>query len=375
MSGQGSSTNDTPATSQGIASSIDIPGQSNEDSSAIAQELAKLQARIKALEEEARTGNRKRAREDKHLFSQSDPSSSYQDSSIRSTIEQDSSDSSEFTYPARKRSRYSHTRGIKVTPSYTLRTSSSLREWGDWKRDVERLFEGDPYTYQTGSQKILKALDYLDASLKSLWYTYCEQKKGVRKWPVFVTWTRNNVQNGQNATATLYKQLNSAKQLPNQSPAQFNAYLSAIERDLLYQDERASAMTFYSKLTRELERQFQTSDIAIPETRTQCVAVAQRIWEGLYRTEREKEPYRNPRPSASSYEQPSTGSKYPRPDSKRDRTDRYRTGHRREERYSSAKPREGQPSVICYNCQEPGHYSTSCPKKKENKERRSEAKI
>ena len=185
MSGQGSSTNDTPATSQGIASSIDIPGQSNEDSSAIAQELAKLQARIKALEEEARTGNRKRAREDKHLFSQSEPLSSYQDSSIRSTIELDSSDSSEFTYPARKRSRY--TRGIKVTFSYTLKTSLSLREWGDWKRDVERLFEGDPYTYQTGSQKILKALDYLDASLKSLWYTYYEQKEGVRKWPVFVT--------------------------------------------------------------------------------------------------------------------------------------------------------------------------------------------
>ena len=36
-------------------------------------------------------------------------------------------------------------------------------------------------------------------------------------------------------------------------------------------------MAFYSKLTRELKRQFQTADIAIPETRAECVAVAQRV--------------------------------------------------------------------------------------------------
>ena len=356
MSGQDSSTNNTPATSQGIASIIDIQGQSTENSSAMSQELAELRARVKALEGMARIGNRKRAREDKHLLSQPEPLSSYQTSSIRSTVEQDSSDSSEINYSARKRSRYSYTRGIKVTPSYTLKTSSSLREWGDWKRDVERLFEGDPQTYQAGSQKILKALDYLDGSLKSLWYTYCEQKGGIRKWPVFVSWTRNNVQGGQNATATLYEQWHAARQRPDQSPFQFNNYLSAIERDLPPQDNEASAMNFYSKLSRELKTQFKTSDKTIPNTRTQCVATAQRIWEGMY-------------------EHQNTGSKYPRPDSRRDRTDRYHMSHRQEERHSSAKPRENQPSVTCYNCQEQGHYSTSCPKKKEHKERRSEAKI
>ena len=115
-------------------------------------------------------------------------------------------------------------------------------------------------------------------------------------------------------------------------------------------------MNFYSKLSRELKTQFKTSDKTIPNTRTQCVATAQRIWEGMY-------------------EHQNTGSKHPRPDSRRDRTDRYHMSHRREERHSSAKPRENQPSVTCYNCQEQGHYSTSCPKKKENKERRSEAKI
>ena len=41
-------------------------------------------------------------------------------------------------------------------------------------------------------------------------------------------------------------------------------------------------MAFYSKLTKELKRQFKTVDIPIPETRAKCVAVAQCIWEGLH---------------------------------------------------------------------------------------------
>ena len=72
----------------------------------------------------------------------------------------------------------------------------------------------------------------MDASLKTLWYTYNDQRKEVRKWSTFVKWTRNNIQNGQNATTTLYEQFEAAKQLLDKSPIQFNAYLSAIKRDL-----------------------------------------------------------------------------------------------------------------------------------------------
>ena len=161
-----------------------------------------------------------------------------------------------------------------MVPSYTLRISSSLREWGDWKRDIERVFEGDPDLYYKGSQKILKALDYLDPGLKSLWYTHSDQKGGVRKWSIFVNWTRDNVQNGQNATATLYDQWTAARQLPDRSPMQFNAYLAAIERDLPQRNEADSAMMYYSKLNKELKRQFKTSDIPIPDTRAKCVAIA-----------------------------------------------------------------------------------------------------
>ena len=72
----------------------------------------------------------------------------------------------------------------------------------------------------------------------------------------------------------MYEQLNTARQLSNQSPIQFNAYLLAIERDLPQQDDKALAIMFYSKLMKELKKQFKTSNIPIPETRAKCMAVA-----------------------------------------------------------------------------------------------------
>jgi hypothetical protein len=92
------------------------------------------------------------------------------------------------------------------------------------------------------------------------------------------------------------------------------------------------------------------------------------------------DPRRDTRPSTSLHEHErkheSTSSKYPRPDARRDRKDRYRTSHRREEQYRSSEvPKKSSSDIICYICQEPGHYATNCPRRKEHKERRSEAKI
>jgi hypothetical protein len=290
-------------------------------------------------------------------------------------VESDNSDSSSSTtYHRHKRPRF--TKGIKVTPSYTLKTSSSLRKWGNWKKDIERVFEGDPYTYRTGTQKILKALDYLDSNLKSLWYTFSNQNSNARKWSTFLDWTRNNIQNGQNATATLYEQLNAAKQLSNKSPVEFNAYLSAIERDLPQQDEKASAMTFYSKLTGELKKQFRTSDIAIPETRAQCVAVAQRVWEGLYSDEGKKssQNYKsseNAKNYRNSTDSTNSSSKYPRIDSKRDRKDRYHLNHcnKDDRNKEKSRPTTEKEPVICFRCGKPDHYAPTCPERKDSEKK------
>ena len=64
-------------------------------------------------------------------------------------------------------------------------------------------------------------------------------------------------------------------------------------------------MIFYLKLTKELKRQFKTSDILIPDTRAKYIAIAQQVWEGLYR----------PGKKRSSKDSTTSGSKHPHIDS------------------------------------------------------------
>src|SRR6266496_4935540 len=152
--------------------------------------MAQMEDRLRALESRKRQRPTEDSDDDEYLGRQQhdqtgESPTNHQrtlsrHSTIQPSIELEDSESSSSGTLTHRRKRQRYRRGIKVTPSYTLKTSSSLREWGDWKRDIERVFEGDPDMYRKGAQKILKALDYLEPSLKSLWYTYSEQKKGIR---------------------------------------------------------------------------------------------------------------------------------------------------------------------------------------------------
>ena len=115
-------------------------------------------------------------------------------------------------------------------------------------------------------------------------------------------------------------------------------------------------MTFYSKLSKELKRQFKTSDIPIPDTRAKCVAVAQRVWEGLYGPSEK-------RSSKDQITRPSSGSNYPRPNSGRDRRDQYHLDHRSRDDRNKEKPRNDirKERPVCFSCNKPGHYATTCP--------------
>lgn len=326
----------------------------------------------------------------------SDPSSSSSSDPSSSDSDPDSTNSERPHRRSQRRRKKNRSKGIKVSPSYTLRIDSSLREWGDWKQDVERVFQGDPNSYRRGNKRILKALDYVDKSLKTLWFTYCDQKEEhqTKRWETFLEWTKNNIQNGQSATASLYERYESAKQKPAQTPLEFNAYLASLERDLPRKDEASSALAFYSKLTNELKNQFKTSDIKIPESRSECVSTAQRVWEGLhgkdlrFKNRNTRDPrstndkdfkhHRN-RSSASHYDHQGRSNSRHRHESRRDRKDRYHLNHRRDDDRNKGKERSreaggsnkrGTDQILCYNCNKPGHLQYECPEPKKSKDDR-----
>ena len=114
-------------------------------------------------------------------------------------------------------------------------------------------------------------------------------------------------------------------------------------------------MTFYSKLTKELKKQFKTSDIPILETRAKCVVVAQCIQDGLHGLEERK--------SSKSYKslglREKDDPKYPYNDSKRNRKDHYYLGHRQKDDWNKEKSTPKN-EVIYFKCNKPSHYATSC---------------
>lgn len=120
---------------------------------------------------------------------------------------------------------------------------------------------------------------------------------------------------------------------------------------------------FYSKLTRELKKQFKTSNIPIPNTRAQCVAIAQRIQESLYRSDKKR--------GVTDKSNPATGTKYPCISSERDRKDRYYRDHRLRDDQNQDRPRNKPTTIklekelVYYRCYKLGHYATTYLDRKE----------
>ncbi len=122
-------------------------------------------------------------------------------------------------------------------------------------------------------------------------------------------------------------------------------------------------MMFYSKLTKELKKQFKTSDIPIPETRAKCVAIAQHVQESLCRLKEKKsfESYKGSR------EKDKCSSKYLQTDSRRDWKDRYYLGYyyKNNQNKEKTRPTSEKKQLVCYKCNKLGYYTTSCSNQKE----------
>jgi len=263
-------------------------------------------------------------------------------------------------------------RGPKVRTVQTLKHTASLRKWGDWKGDIQRVFNADPFIYSDNDvNKIITALDYVDEYLKSLWTSHLVERPGDDKdWNAFLEWSKRNIAQGLQSESTLYRQYQRARQRHDQPPREFNNYLISLERDLEPKTEKEAAMAFYTRLDDDLQQQFDINNIDLATTRSSMVDIAQRVWEGMNKGRRRPYQDRSMKPQDPSTKpqdqnSPPRQSKhhYPYPQPKKEEDEKKPPLELSPLRppYRARAKKEG----LCFRCGGRDHWAASCPQSAE----------
>ena len=189
-----------------------------------------------------------------------------------SSMPPDPSDTSDETYHLS-----SHKKGFKIEKVPVLKHTDTLRRFHAWDFHVNRIFKAGHERYRNDEDKILKALDFVDDTLSSLYSVavFTDESLGT-DWSKFTTWLKNNLRDGNNGPIQINILYTEARQRPNQSPVEFHAYLLSLERDISMTMDGTSFMT---RLEPELQNDILRTGIR-PQERQAMVEHAQTIWLG-----------------------------------------------------------------------------------------------
>jgi Zinc knuckle len=184
---------------------------------------------------------------------------------------------------------------IKYESAEILNLHSSIRAWTDWKADLERMWRGAAWKYQSDDLKVIKATSKMDRACRARWTSYLRNNPADESnYSHFLEWTRTLIKDNVNFESTLYEEYQGAVQREGQSPLDFDAYLSAVERELPEAPDDVRANIFFSKLHKDVRNQIKLSGItSLPTARTEMVSLAQRMWEGLRQEGRRSDRTRN----------------------------------------------------------------------------------
>ncbi|ODQ75299.1 hypothetical protein LIPSTDRAFT_36270, partial [Lipomyces starkeyi NRRL Y-11557] len=177
---------------------------------------------------------------------------------------------------------------LKYTNIKDLKLGATLKQWTNWRLEINRAFEGAPYKYDNDRTKVIKALMHLGEDCKTLWNNHIRRHPDDEYvWESFITWIEKTVRDHGNFELNTYGEWTKARQGLDQTPWSFDAYLTSLEVELEPTTERTRAMDFLSKLQPHLQRVIELSGVnPLPQTRQEMVALATRMWEGLRKEEK-----------------------------------------------------------------------------------------
>lgn len=239
---------------------------------------------------------------------------------------------------------------IKVKNVIEFNTRMTYRRRQEWLQDLDRAFTGDPRKFVSAANRILFALEHMEPSIRSRWYSHRDTQKtqGLAvedDWEHFEKWTSRLVSDIGDEDSTALKEKENARQRFDQSPWAFNAYLESLESRFPRLSEKERADQFYVKLHKDLQDHLELyQHDQRPATREEMVQWAHRVWT----TAKFQREFVEPRKSQRN-------DGYPQRNNNQFGTHGYRGRNPR-----SARGGRIPADITCYTCGGKGHTSAVC---------------
>jgi hypothetical protein len=172
---------------------------------------------------------------------------------------------------------------LKYDQVEILTQNFTVRQWAQWKEDLELVYDGASWKFSDGRNKITKALSKMNTHCRSLFHSFKTMKPAIMTdYAEFLEWTKSLIKDNANFESSIYDEWENAKQRQEQSPQLFHTYLASLEAQLPKMDENASAQVFKAKLLPTLRgSMMQAGQLSSITTRMAMVNLAQQSWEGM----------------------------------------------------------------------------------------------
>ena len=238
-------------------------------------------------------------------------------------------------------------------------SGKSLKEHREFIRDCRIAFQLTPENYPTEPSKVLYAMQYLQHDPRDAWWVHYDNMRQADdlNFDDFSNFLLNELSDPINRGLDTAMRYHSAGQRKDQNVCSFTTYLETLEAQLEPYSENHRVQHLYAKLRPEIQTAI-TDFHQVPSTRSELISLAMTLERNLQRKGALRAPDKR---AAGDADRP---SKRHRPAMQQRKGSPHRAQSERGKRDRRAQRDVSE--VTCYNCNKKGHYSTTCPDKKDN---------
>lgn len=248
-------------------------------------------------------------------------------------------------------------------------------QYDRWKRDCEQYFNRVPTAFQSEQLKVDFGLQYVSEPLKTLWNAYrttkeSESSSWIPTWREFREVMLNTLGSALERRQQAFEKLKMVRQRPNQSPTDLLDHLRPLWEEL---GETHGPELQVLEFTAALSDSIRQSLLLLPEDRRNSIPTVEESANVIWRQFASKTEPKDKKSEGG--QKPSEQSGVARPHARGERKRRGvpygqngpRRGHPAQSGRGRGRPAQSVPSsdaVVCWNCNQPGHFQSECPKRR-----------